>query len=95
MLSGFNQHEGDKAPAFTGSLYFHTDDVDGLWQRPKDRAHVYYTIENFEYGIREFAIYDNNGYMFQFATAASHALTSASLKVAGINKGTLVPHNRG
>jgi uncharacterized glyoxalase superfamily protein PhnB len=29
MFSGPNQHEGDKAPAFTGSLYFRTDDVTG------------------------------------------------------------------
>jgi uncharacterized glyoxalase superfamily protein PhnB len=60
------QHEGDTAPAFTGSLYFHTDDVDGLWQRLKDRVRVCYPIENFEYGMREFAIYDNNGYLLQF-----------------------------
>ena len=61
-----NQQESDKAPAFTGSLYFHTDDADGLWQRLKDKARVCYPIENFEYGMREFGIYDNNGYLFQF-----------------------------
>ena len=66
MLAGPNQHEGDKVPAFTGSLYFHTDDVDTLWQRLKDRARICYPIENFEYGMREFAIYDNNGYLLQF-----------------------------
>jgi uncharacterized glyoxalase superfamily protein PhnB len=66
MLAVPNQHEGDTAPAFTGSLYFHTDDVDGLWQRLKDRVRVCYPIENFEYGMREFAIYDNNGYLLQF-----------------------------
>ena len=66
MLAAPNQHEGDTAPAFTGSLYFRTDDVDGLWQRLKDRARVCYPIENFEYGMREFAIYDNNGYLLQF-----------------------------
>jgi uncharacterized glyoxalase superfamily protein PhnB len=65
-LAGPNQHEGDTAPAFTGSLYFHTDDVDGLWQRLKDRARICYPIENFEYGMREFAIYDDNGYLLQF-----------------------------
>jgi uncharacterized glyoxalase superfamily protein PhnB len=66
MLACPNQHEGDTAPAFTGSLYFHTDDVDGLWQRLKYRVRVCYPIENFEYGMREFAIYDNNGYLLQF-----------------------------
>ena len=66
MLASPNQHEGEKVPAFTGSLYFHTDDVDGLWQRLKDRVRVCYPLENFEYGMREFAIYDNNGYLLQF-----------------------------
>ena len=61
MLAGPNQLEGDSAPAFTGSLYFRTDDVDVFWQRLKDRARVCYPIDNFEYGMREFAIYDNNG----------------------------------
>jgi hypothetical protein len=27
-----------------------------------------YPLETFEYGLREFAIYDNNGYMLQFGT---------------------------
>ena len=66
MFASPNQHESDKAPAFTGSLYFHTDDIDGLWQRLKDRARVCYPIETFKYGMREFAIYDNNGYLLQF-----------------------------
>jgi uncharacterized glyoxalase superfamily protein PhnB len=66
MLAGPNQLEGDSAPAFTGSLYFRTDDVDVFWQRLKDRARVCYPIDNFEYGMREFAIYDNNGYLLQF-----------------------------
>lgn len=71
MLSGLNAHEGDVATAFTGSLYLRTDDVDGLWRRLKDRAHVCYPIEEFEYGMREFAIYDNNGYLLQFGQESS------------------------
>jgi uncharacterized glyoxalase superfamily protein PhnB len=57
--------EYDK-PIFTGSFYFGTDDVDGLWNELKDKASVCYGIENFNYGMREFAIYDNNGYLLQF-----------------------------
>jgi len=64
MLAGPNPHAGDEEPTFTGSLYFHTDDVDDHWQRLKDKARICYPIENFEYGMREFAIYDNNGYLF-------------------------------
>ena len=50
----------------TGSLYVYADDVDVLWQILKDKVKVYYPIENFENGMREFAIYDNNGYRLQF-----------------------------
>jgi uncharacterized glyoxalase superfamily protein PhnB len=66
MLSGPNHHERDQKPSFTGSLYFRIDDVDQLWEAVKDRAKVCYPIETFSYGMREFAIYDNNGYLLQF-----------------------------
>jgi uncharacterized glyoxalase superfamily protein PhnB len=66
MLSGPNQHEGDQAPSFTGSLYFTCDDVDDLFSAIKNRVKVSYPIEDFEYGMREFGIYDNNGYLLQF-----------------------------
>lgn len=68
MLSGPNEHEGDKAPAFTGSLYITCDDVDAVWGAVSGRAKVCYPIESFEYGMREFGIYDNNGYLLQFGT---------------------------
>jgi uncharacterized glyoxalase superfamily protein PhnB len=66
MLSGPNAHEGDTAPAFTGSLYFRVGDVNTLWSDLRDRARVCYPPEDFDYGMREFAIYDNNGYLLQF-----------------------------
>jgi uncharacterized glyoxalase superfamily protein PhnB len=53
-------------PLFTGSIYIATDDVDVLWEKWKDKCRVCYEIETFEYGMREFAIYDNNGYLLQF-----------------------------
>ena len=37
-----------------------------MWWKLKDKARVCYGIEIFEYGMREFAIYDNNGYLLQF-----------------------------
>src|SRR6185503_19962125 len=43
-------------PVFTGSIYFKTNNVDQLWQRLKDKTKVCYEIENFDYGMREFAI---------------------------------------
>jgi len=66
MLSLPNEHTLYEKIGFTGSFYFHTDDVDALWNELKDKAKVCYDLENFEYGMREFAIYDNNGYLLQF-----------------------------
>ena len=66
MLARPDVHAGATAPAFTGSLYLKTDDVDSLWARLKDRVRISYPIETFDYGMREFAIYDNNGYVLQF-----------------------------
>lgn len=42
------------------------NDVDALWESLKNEVDVVYEIENFGYGMREFAIYDNNGYILQF-----------------------------
>ena len=66
MIARPNDHESFEKPIFTGSLYFSSDDVDGAWLELKDKAEVCYPIENFEYGMREFALYDNNGYLLQF-----------------------------
>lgn len=61
-----NDHVPFNKPTFTGSFYFKTDNVDQLWEKLKDKTQICYHIENFEYGMREFAIYDNNGYLLQF-----------------------------
>ena len=65
MLSRPNEHMPYEKIGFTGSFYFNTDDVDALWEHLKDKARVCYGIENFFYGMREFAVYDN-GYLLQF-----------------------------
>ena len=66
MFARPNAHEPFDKPACTGSFYFYTDGVDALWEKLKDAPFVYYGIEDFEYGMREFAIKDNNGYILQF-----------------------------
>ncbi len=53
-------------PQLTGSLYFRVDDAAGLWQQLKDTVKVSYPLEDFSYGMREFAIVDPNGYLLQF-----------------------------
>jgi hypothetical protein len=61
-------HAPFAAPAFTGSLYFDVDDAVVLWTALKDIADVCYPREAFHYGMREFAISDNNGYVLQFGS---------------------------
>lgn len=61
-----NEHLPFDKPVFTGSLYINTFGVDELWEKLKDKTRVCNPIENFEYGMREFAVYDNNGYLLQF-----------------------------
>lgn len=66
MITLPNAHEPFEKCVLTGSIYFNTADVDELWNSVKDKANIVYPIENFYYGMREFAIRDNNGYILQF-----------------------------
>ncbi len=66
MLSLPNEHIPFKKPHFTGSIYLYTNNVTSEWELVKDLAEVCYSLEKFDYGMWEFAIYDNNGYMIQF-----------------------------
>jgi hypothetical protein len=42
-----------------------------MWSRLKDRVKLCYPIETFDYGMREFAIYDNNEYILQFGQSVA------------------------
>lgn len=66
MFCSPNEHRNIPEPIMSGSLYFNTDDVDELWNELKDNVKICYPVENFEYGMREFAVFDNNGYLLQF-----------------------------
>ena len=66
MLVVPKQHADFKETQFTGSVYIHTDDVEKIWKELKDKVEVIYPIDNFEHGMREFAIYDNNKYRIIF-----------------------------
>jgi uncharacterized glyoxalase superfamily protein PhnB len=61
-----NAHLPFEKPVMTGSLYFNVDDAHAIWNRLKDKSEVVYPIEDFDYGMREFAIRDNSGYLLQF-----------------------------
>ena len=66
MLSKPNGHFQNSKIFFSGSFYFNVDDVDALWEKLKQNCEVCYEPENFEWNMRAFAIFDNNGYILQF-----------------------------
>jgi uncharacterized glyoxalase superfamily protein PhnB len=66
MLSKPNEIENFNGIGFTGSFYFNVNNVDELWEDLKTKAKICYEIETFDWEMREFAIYDNNGYILQF-----------------------------
>jgi len=51
---------------FTGSFYILCEEIDDAWEELKAQVSIVYPIADFENGMREFAILDNNGYMLQF-----------------------------
>ena len=65
MLAKPNEQTPFEKSVFTGSFYIYVDNVDSLWEQLKNRVKICYAIENFDWKMREFAIYDNNGYVIQ------------------------------
>lgn len=78
MFAVPQQESPSHPPKYIGSLYFRVDDVDALWNSLKDRTNVCYPLENFPYGMREFAIYDNNGHLLQFGMEIGTTETSVA-----------------
>lgn len=66
MIAKPNAHTPYDKIGFTGTFYYNTNDVEAMWLKIKDKSKVCYDIETFEWGMREFAVFDNNGYMLQF-----------------------------
>lgn len=73
MLSLPNAHVPFEKPVFTGSVYFRCADVDRFWRQLKDKAQVVHPLEDFPYGMREFAIRDLNGYCLRFGQEIAEA----------------------
>lgn len=71
MLTLPNEHSGIDKIGFSGSFYFNVDDVENLWKDLNTITKICYKIETFDWGMREFAIYDNNGYILQFGQAVN------------------------
>lgn len=58
-----NPHMGYGKSILSGSIYLNVDDADVVWNQLRDKVEVVYPIETFDYGMREFGIRDNNGYV--------------------------------
>lgn len=72
MLAKPNQHTFYEKIGFTGSFYFNVTNVDALWNALKDKVEIVYPLETFDWGMDEFAIKDNNGYILQFGENITH-----------------------
>jgi len=57
-------------PILSGTIYIHLDGVDALAAEWAGRIAFEWGPETMEYGMREFAIRDPNGYLFAFAAPA-------------------------
>nr|WP_294938280.1 VOC family protein [uncultured Flavobacterium sp.] len=66
MLAMPNEQTPFDKPLFTGSFYINVDNVEEIWADLKDKCKICYEMEDFEWGMREFGVYDNNGYLLQF-----------------------------
>jgi len=66
MISLPNAHRNMKGPIMSGSLYMNVHDVESIWNNIKDKCKICYPPEQFDYGMREFGVYDNNRYLLQF-----------------------------
>ena len=64
MVTAPNDHLPFDDCQFTGSFYFHTDEVDRVWAELKDRARICYPLESFDYGMREFGMTTTTGTYF-------------------------------
>ena len=67
MFSRPNSVMAYPAVMCSGSFYITVQNVDEVWTQLEGKCEVVYAPENFIYGMREFAIKDNNGYVLNFA----------------------------
>ena len=51
------------------------EEVDALWEKVKDSAEVIYAVGDFDYGMREFGVRDDNGYHLAFGAPSKATWT--------------------
>lgn len=65
MIAKPNDYTPFEKPSFTGSFYIKTDDVESWWNKLKNKVNLCYELETFQWNMKEFGFYDNNGYLIQ------------------------------
>src|SRR6516162_4409055 len=68
LLLSTGSQLGDK-PQFTGTPYFHMSGVQEFFEQVKNQAEVVWSMEEMNYGQREFGIRDSDGYTLAFPEA--------------------------
>ncbi len=63
-------HAADRPPAFTGALYVFPESIDRLADELRGKVPFAWGPETTEFGMREFAIHDPDGYTLVFAERA-------------------------
>jgi catechol 2,3-dioxygenase-like lactoylglutathione lyase family enzyme len=72
-----NAHLGQ--PAATATQYVRVDDVQALWDQIGGRVTAEWGPEDFDYGMREFALRDPDGYLLSFGQVL-HAASGQATK---------------
>ncbi|MFN8356042.1 MAG: VOC family protein [Spirosomataceae bacterium] len=67
VFSERNTHSSHVQVYFTGSFYFEPTNLNEVWEKVQTKgAQIAWPLETFDYGIKEFGMYDNNGYLLRF-----------------------------
>jgi len=59
-------------PQLTGNIFIFTDQVDQIWESVKNKVTIKSPIADRAYLMRDFSIYDNNGYELVFGEDISN-----------------------
>lgn len=84
MISKPNAHLSFERAQFTGSIYIEVSNANSLWDKVNSWATIEYPIEDFPYGMREFAIRDLNGYLIQFGESLEKSCNAEVVGIGGI-----------
>ena len=70
-LMFYEDPDSDQRPEMTGVVYFYPQDVDSLWAELESKTRVEVPLQAMGYGMREFRIFDCNGYVLAFGQSVS------------------------